>query len=398
MISKIPQVTLVFDRYGKASQTKKATVEVRITYNKRQKYLSTGVHLYKNQWKNNTVVNTNVDNQLNIVLDNVLSNIKNVIYDMVRDNHVDIYAVPQKLREQENKDITFLEFCSRRASIRKYGRRKDSQKRYDRFIKYFTAWGKIKKFEDITENNIISYDKYLKSTGMQTYSRWNNYHRFLNSFIIDAINEGYIQKNPYKWVSIDKGKANASLSKHLTIEEFNTIKSKTMPTASLEKVKDLFIFQTYTCLAYSDLRNFDVSNIKEIQGTKVYVSCRKKTGKSFTVPLLAGALEVLNKYNGKLPVISNVKYNEYLKVVAQAAGIDKPLSTHWARHTGATLLLNEGIDMSIVSKICGHSSIKITEKVYANLLDETVVKAIKEKNPLSSQTEDAQNIRYKESL
>lgn len=72
-----------------------------------------------------------------------------------------------------------------------------------------------------------------------------------------------------------------------------------------------------------------------------------------------------------------MKYNAYLKIVAQAAGIDKPLSTHWARHTGATLLLNEGVDMKVVSKICGHSSTRITEKVYAKLLEETIVKAIK---------------------
>lgn len=54
------------------------------------------------------------------------------------------------------------------------------------------------------------------------------------------------------------------------------------------------------------------------------------------------------------------------------------VSSHWARHTGATLLLNEGVPMQIVSKICGHSSIKITEQVYAKLLDETVVDAISE--------------------
>lgn len=70
-------------------------------------------------------------------------------------------------------------------------------------------------------------------------------------------------------------------------------------------------------------------------------------------------------------------YLEVSKIIAQAAGIDKPVSTHWARHTGATMLLNEGIDMQIVSKICGHSSIRMTEKIYAKLLDETVVNAIK---------------------
>jgi integrase len=116
--------------------------------------------------------------------------------------------------------------------------------------------------------------------------------------------------------------------------------------------------------------------VQEVKGMNVYIGHRKKTNVTFTIPILSPALEILHKYNGKLPIISNVKYNEYLKIVAQSSGIDKPLSTHWARHTGATLLLNEGVPMQIVSKICGHSSTKITEQVYAKLLDETVVDAI----------------------
>ena len=75
-------------------------------------------------------------------------------------------------------------------------------------------------------------------------------------------------------------------------------------------------------------------------------------------------------------VITNQKYNIALKKLAAVAGIDKPLSTNWARHTGATLLLNAGVPMQIVSKILGHSSTKMTERVYAKLLDKTVVDAV----------------------
>jgi site-specific recombinase XerD len=72
-----------------------------------------------------------------------------------------------------------------------------------------------------------------------------------------------------------------------------------------------------------------------------------------------------------------VKYNEYLKLVAQAANIDKPISTHWARHTGATILLNDGgVDMEVVSHILGHNSTKQTRKTYAKLLDKTIVTAM----------------------
>ena len=141
-------------------------------------------------------------------------------------------------------------------------------------------------------------------------------------------------------------------------------------------MRDLFVFQTYTCLSYTDLKDFDSSQIQEVKNMKVYIGKRAKTEQPFTIPLLSPALAILNKYDNDLPIISNVKYNEYLKAVAQHAGIDKPVSSHWARHTGATLLLNGGADMRIVSKICGHSSTRITEQVYAKLLDETVVDAI----------------------
>ena len=67
-----------------------------------------------------------------------------------------------------------------------------------------------------------------------------------------------------------------------------------------------------------------------------------------------------------------MKYNQYLKVVAQTAGVDKPITTHWARHTGATMLLNAGVDMETVAKILGHSSTRITRSTYAKLLDDTV--------------------------
>ena len=77
-------------------------------------------------------------------------------------------------------------------------------------------------------------------------------------------------------------------------------------------------------------------------------------------------------------MLSNVKYNAYLKEVVAAAGIDKPVTTHWARHTGATLLLNAGVPIEIVSKVCGHSTIKMTEKIYAKLLPRTVVEAVNE--------------------
>ena len=376
MNNRVPQVTYIYNRYKKASPKIAASIEMRITYDKKQKYISTGISLYPNQWKDGRIINRTDAIQLNNILDNFLIEVRQIIMDMVNEKNIDIYSIPHRLELKKKKAITFIMFCEQRAEIRKYGKTIDSQKRYDRFLKYFKEWGKIVEFSDITEANVIMYDKYLRSKNLSTYSKWNNYHRFLNSFISDAINEGLIQRNPYKWINIEIGKNTKGILRSLTPIEFKNIKNAIMITESLERIRDLFVFQTYTCLSYSDLKDFDSNYIKTVKGTKVYTGNRKKTHKSFTIPLLPQAIRILNKYNNRLPVISNVKYNQYLKIVAQAAGIDKPISSHWARHTGATMLLNEGVDMNIIAKICGHSSTKITEKVYAKILDETVVDAI----------------------
>lgn len=376
MNTKLPQIHLIYNRYKKATATKKAVVEVRITHNYKQKYISTGIWLYPNQWKNGKIVNCDDIMHISQTLDKLISNIRKVILDMVNEGSIDISTISDRLSKMESPIVTFIDFCRQRATIRKFGKEKDTQERYERFIKLFDEWGFIINYEDITEKNIIQYDNYLSSKGMKAYSRWNNYHRFLNSFIMDAIEEGYIKRNPYKWINIEKGKHTNGIGKYLSPDEFRKIKGSKMPTLSLEKVRDVFVFQTYTCLSYTDLKDFDARNIQEVKGMKVYTGNRNKTNKPFTIPILTPAWDILMKYDGRLPIISNVKYNEYLKVVAQSAKIDKPISSHWARHTGATLLLNEGVDMQIVSKICGHSSIKITEQIYAKLLDETVVDAL----------------------
>ena len=376
MINYLPRITFIYDRYHKSSKSKQATVEMRITYNKKQKYISTGIQLYPNQWDGRKVITSPDCITLNKLLDKMLSNVMQVIYKMYDKGNIDIFSIPNII-ENNGDSISLKDFIRKRIEVRTYGKAKNTLKRYERFQKFFHQWGGIKTFSDINEHNIILYDKYLRKHGMNDCSKWTNYHRFLNSIIIDAIDAGLLKRNPYKWISIDRGRNNDSLSKCLTPQEFHKLKSATMPTECLERVRDLFVFQTYTCLSYVDLRNFNFSKLVDINKMKVYIGNRGKTKGQFTIPMLKPAMEILAKYNNVLPIISNVKYNEYLKVVAQAAGIDKPISTHWARHTGATMLLNEGIDMRIVSKICGHSSTRITEMTYAKLLDETVVNAMK---------------------
>ncbi len=374
-----PLLKLIYDRKHIAKGDIEASVELRITYNYKQKYIATGVKVKKRQWHDGTIINHPAAAQLNVTLQKIIRNTQEVINDMLDEGRVDIFSIPERVKRKQAGVMSFLEFCGRRSKERQHNLSKDSRERYDRFMRFFLQWGGIESFSDVNEGSIIAFDEWLEKKGMKPYSKWNNYHRFLNSFIIDAVREGLMTRNPYMHVRIKKEKSTGGIGKYLSPEEFKTIKDVELATESLRRVRDVFVFQTFTCMSYTDLAAFRAKNIQEVKGMKVYIGQRAKTSHTFIIPLLQEALDILQKYHNKLPIISNVKYNEYLKVVAQAAGIDKPISSHWARHTGATLLLNEGgLDMKIVAKILGHSTTRITEQVYAKLLDETVVDAMKE--------------------
>ena len=163
MNNKSPKISFVFDRKKKATPTIKAPVEIRITYNYQQKFLSTGIKLNSTQWKNGKIVNSSDIIQLSQTLDKLLSNVRQVILDMMNEGSVNLSSIPARLQSMGNNKITFWNFCEQRATIRKFGKKKDTQERYERFIRLFKSWGKIQSFEDIKEKNIMLYDEYLES-------------------------------------------------------------------------------------------------------------------------------------------------------------------------------------------------------------------------------------------
>jgi site-specific recombinase XerD len=100
-----------------------------------------------------------------------------------------------------------------------------------------------------------------------------------------------------------------------------------------------------------------------------------KTGVPFLSVLLDEAAEIVKRYDYELPILSNQKYNSYLKEIGDLCEISKPMHTHIGRHTAATYLLNKGIPIETVAKMLGHSNIKQTQH-YAKLVDKTIFKEI----------------------
>lgn len=382
-----PILKYIYNRYRKASQTRDAVVELRIAYNNRQKYLSTGIRLFPKEWQRGRVVNRLDAAIINKTLDKLMNDVRQVIYDMIEDGHIDIFAIPAKLAAKRRKAMTFIEFYNEKAQIRKHGIGKIAQGRYDLVPRVLEEFGRITSFCDLTSNNIVAFDKFLMKKGIQATSRWHNYHKYIRRFIAEAIKEGYLERDPYDGVRLDHGNYDQSIEKFLTVTELKQLKDAKMPDERLERVRDLFIFQAYTCLSYTDLAHFDKNRILVEDGKKVYHGHREKTNVRFTIPLLRPAVEILERYNG-LPlslttknktsgkIISNAKYNKFLKEIAEPAGLSQHLTTHWARHTGATMLLNAGVQPEAIAVIGGWKNTRVLMRVYAKMQEKTVIKAV----------------------
>ena len=201
------------------------------------------------------------------------------------------------------------------------------------------------------------------------------YMRKLKTILIYAIREGYISTNPITF-KFHKDKVEKD---PLTLDEVRRIRTVKLGSKRIENIRDLFILQCYTGLAFKDMSCFSEKDIKiDKDGKEWIVKERIKTGITALIPILPVVKEILVKYNYHLPTLTNQKYNSYLKEIQDVCGITKTLHSHLARHTCGTLLLNAGVDMLTVSKVLGHSSTKTTEAVYAKLLPETIMRRVEE--------------------
>ena len=265
-----------------------------------------------------------------------------------------------------------------------------TKKAYHVFMSRFEEWGKIAFFSDVNEKNIRAWDEWLHNVRWtvkdkyghdleKKYSRASigSMHKNLKAFINDAMVDGYVKENPYstKRIKIDKG--TTRIDQFLTKEEINAIEAKEMPTRSLFQARDLFLIQVYTGMAYGDMQSYDFTQCVNAKDYAVFSGIRSKTGTIFTFVLTPKAKAILERYKYILPKIPNQPYNVKLKLIADAVGIDKSVTSHTGRRSCGSILLNAGVPMAVVSRVLGHSSISMTEKAYARLMDETIADEIK---------------------
>lgn len=365
---KYPTARFVFDRKHTASKTTKGTVQIEILFERKRKWISTGVRLYSDQWNDKAKVKNTVQSvDLNERLDAQMQNINEFINNLIKNKEAFSFDKLEHFLKYSQQKESFIDFIKRRVSERT-DLRKGTLNTHASLINSLEEFGRIVYFSDITTANIMYYDDFLhKKYNKQTTV--HGYHKRLKRYINEAIKYELIKENPYNKLKFDRGKSEGI--KYLTIEQINQIRSLEIASESIDKVRDLFIFQCFTGLSYADLFKFDFSTVIERKKKFFIRDARVKTQEEYFLMLLKPAMEILRKYDFKLPAISNYQYNLRLKIVQELAKIKLSLHSHMARHSFAVMALNMGVSIENLAKMMGHTDIKTTQ-IYAKVLNKSV--------------------------
>ncbi len=363
---RYPTLRFVFDRKKTATKKHKASVQIEVLSERKRKYIGTGVKLYSDQWdERKKVINSMQMLELNRALDEQIRIIQDWVNELIRKREPFDFEKLEKFIKFSNKSENFIEFIERRIEERQ-DITESTKKTHRTFSESLRLFERITYFSDLTKENITIYDDWLHEKG---YSQptVHNYHKRMKRYINEAIKFELIDKDPYSGLHFERGKH--QIRKYLTEDELKKIIEAEIPSKTVRQVRDLFVFQAYTGISYADLAKFDFKkDIAKKNGKMVIHDVRQKTEETYFIVLLSPALEVLERYKFILPVISNQQYNLRLKIVADYAKIDKNLTVHMARHTFATMCLNNGVKIENVSKMLGHSNIKTTQE-YAKVLN-----------------------------
>lgn len=272
--------------------------------------------------------------------------------------------VTEETDDRSSQD--FIAYCEEALAAEdiKIGTRKHKQVVIDAVKTY----GKLKTYSDLTPKNILAFDRWLHN-GERSDVTIYGYHKRLKKWVGELARLDEIPRNPYKIVSVTRGKS----KKRQPLLESELKKMRDYPfDGKLERVRDLFIFSAYTGLAFCDVQNFDYQSMTVKEGDLVFIDGNRiKTDTKFFTPILAPAMEVLKKYDFKLPKISNQKANDYLHLIQAQLGIKKNLTFHVARHSFATLALAHDVPIENVARMLGHEDIRTTQ-IYAKVLHTTI--------------------------
>ncbi|MCK5208923.1 MAG: site-specific integrase [Cyclobacteriaceae bacterium] len=378
---------------------KDVTIYCRITINGKRLDISTGVKINPyifDTSKNHAKGRSFQAVQVNTRLDQLRSEINGIIikYDQKgKKLTIDLLKSDLTGKNEKTKSLQYVyRMHNKDISLRIGNGYSDATLEKYNLTKYHLEQYLLKNYnssdQQLSELNygfISGFEGFILNDKKNSISSTNKHTQRLKKVINFAILNEWMDRDPFIRHRPIKEESKEII--YLDDEELKAIEDKEFEIDRLAKVRDFFVFCCYTGLAFKDVLTLTKKDItKDIDGELQLVYKRQKTGKIIFIPLLPKALEIIEKYKDDqmttmscklLPIPSNVKFNAYLKEIADVCGINKNLTVHTARKTFATtvLLLND-VPMETASELLGHYSVKMTQQLYGKIVNKKIKRDI----------------------
>jgi integrase len=341
-------------------------------------HVKTGKYPFSNKWQEAPGVK--------IKLDALLRHVFSIETDLISEGitqTVDVFreqldkrfkgreAEPVKVSSLDDRITEYLDHVKNNLA---YNTFKNNQSGLNHFKTFLGKKATTMKVTEVDENTIEGFNDFLKA------GRLNNTvvkaMQVLRTFLQYCLKKKYIASLPL----LETGSPNNITVIHLSYDEVLKMAETTMPTPTLERVRDFFVFGCFTGMRYSDIAGLKKSNIYK-DHIKFFIQ-KSGTTQTLTVPFTPMSKRIIEKYKDipgeyALPSISNQKTNDYLKEVASIAGInsvveiahktaagriekvettkDQLISCHTSRKSFITIAMTLGMPESVIVSITGHT-------------------------------------------
>ncbi|WP_195639797.1 site-specific integrase [Bacteroides stercoris] len=372
---------LVYNRKKQLNKQGTALVQVEALLNQRKVYFRTNLYLKPEHWNSR---NAQVDNHpqahdLNSMLFEFVLHLQAIELSLwKRGIPVTLSLLKDAIKKDKPVNVTFPVFA--RTYIQESDRKRSTKENLLTTITVLQEFRPGLDFKDITYTFLRDFEVHLKEKG-NSVNTVAKHMRQLRTLVNEAINQGYIPSDayPFRKYKIKQAKGRKEF---LTPDELKRLENLDVDK-KLRHVLDAFLFCCYTGLRFSDFCQLSPANFIKVNGKRWLYFTSIKTGVELRLPLHllfeGKALAVLERYDivtDFAKIGPNSEANKYLAQLAALARIRKHITYHTARHTCATLLVHQGVPITTVQKLLGHTSVRTTE-VYSEVLSNTIIRDLK---------------------
>ena len=372
---------LVYNRKKQLNKQGTALVQVEASLNQRKIYFKTNIYLKPEHWDKRTsqVIVHPQANDLNAMLFEFVLHLQGVELALwKRGVPATLSLLKDAMKKNRPVNVTFPAFA--KEYVTHSDRRESTKENLYTTITVLQEFRPGLDFKDITYTFLKDFEVYLreKGNGINTVAK---HLRQLRTLVNEAINQGYIHADAYPFRKY-KIKQEKGRHEFLTPDELKKLENLEVSDRKLRHVLDAFLFCCYVGLRFSDFCQLSPANFIKVNGKKWLHFKSIKTGIELRLPLHllfeGKALAILDRYNIAefASLGSNSEVNKALSVIAGMARIKKHITYHTARHTCATLLIHQGVPITTVQRLLGHTSVKTTE-IYSEILSSTIVKDLR---------------------